>query len=190
MATRKATRPGPQARKPSQRQTQDRTARQVSAIVGGVLVGVAALWFIWLFARQVNPSLSVFTFPLPGVLTNNTSTQSTEVLAAAGITLSSPSQNQPPLVAQQQALLLANQLQPQVAASAGGVNEEYTLVSYTSTNPSVPSLRDVAAWMVHYSQVKEPGADTGADPHASTTHHDFYIFLDAKSGEELLAIWL
>lgn len=189
MATRKTARPEAVARKSPRKRPPDSAMRQFSAITGAVLVGMALLWFVWLLVRQLSPGLVSITFPLPNVMMNSASGQS-DPLAAAGITLSSPAQGQEPLLTERQALLLANQIEPGVAGRAGGVDAQYTLFSYHSANSSYPDFHNVPIWLIHYTQISEPPPNTSADPHASTTHHDFYVFLDANSGRELLAIWL
>ncbi len=158
--------------------------RRFSAGLGIVLVGLALLWSGWLYLHQTNPTLPFLSFgstatPVPG-----------DPLAAAGITLSTPAPGQEPQLTRAQALLLVNQKEPEVAGRAGSVNAQYTLFSYKSANASQPAFDAVPAWMVHYTQINEPPPDTSADSHASPAHHDFYVFLDATSGKELLAIWL
>jgi hypothetical protein len=44
--------------------------------------------------------------------------------------------------------------------------------------------------MVLYQQIPQQPADLSADPSQSLPkHHDLYVFLDANTGKELLAIW-
>jgi len=157
-------------------------SRRFSAVAGGALILVASLGFLWLFLHQFSPSLVSFTFPHP---TNAPA----DPLVAAGITLSDPAQGQEPSLTRQQALLLVNQMEPEAAAHNGGVTASYTLFSYRGNN-SAASFHDVPAWLVHYTKVSGPSPDTSADPHAASARHDLYVFLDAKSGKELLAIWL
>ncbi|HLI69994.1 MAG TPA: hypothetical protein VKV19_09590 [Ktedonobacteraceae bacterium] len=179
-------------RKFLRREPGDSALRRFSALVGIALIGVAVLWFIWLLVRQVNTAVPMpaTTLPLPHVLPQSSPTAQDNPLASAGITLSSPGGSQTPRLTQQQAILLADQMQPEVAAHAGKVEALYTLFSYRGSNPDVASFQNDPVWLVHYSNVSEPPAATSADPHASSTHHDFYVFLDANSGRELLAIWL
>jgi hypothetical protein len=108
---------------------------------------------------------------------------------AAGITLSAPTQGQEPLLTRQQAILLVDEMEPEAAVQASGATASYTLFSYKGSN-SAASFHNVPAWLVHYTGISEPPPDTSSDPHASNTHHDLYVFLDANSGKELLAIWL
>jgi hypothetical protein len=193
MAVRKTSRSeGTTTRNSLRKRTTDRTTRQFSAIVGSALIGVALLWFIWLLVRQLSPAMVSISFPLPipGAPSQPTANPPADPLAAAGITLSAPAQGQEPLLTRQQALLLTTALEPQIAAQAGGSDARYTLFSYRGSNSAAVSYHDVAAWLVRYTGISEPQPDTAADPHAADTHHDFYVFLDANSGRELLAIWL
>ena len=193
MAARKTSRPAQTARRSKvsrKESTPDRASRQFSAIVGVALIGVAALWFIWLVMRQVNPGIVSLNFPFPNLLPPRSANTPSDPLAAAGITLSAPLQGQEPGLTQAQALLLAAQIEPQVAVKATEVSARYTLFSYQGSAPGAPSFRNAPVWLIHYSGIAEPHPDTGADPHATSARHDFYVFLDARSGSELLAIWL
>jgi hypothetical protein len=193
MAARKSSRPAQtarQSRAARKESTSDPASRQFSAIVGVALIGVAALWFIWLVVRQVNPGIVSLSFPFPNLVPPRSANTPVDPLAAAGITLSAPLQGQEPGLTQQQALLLAAQIEPQVAAKAADVSARYTLFSYQGTAPGAPSFHNIPVWLIHYSGIAEPHPDTGADPHATGAQHDFYVFLDANSGRELLAIWL
>lgn len=160
------------------------TTRRLSALLGVVLVVLALFAFIWLYVHQAHPNLTFFLPASPA-----TSTAS-DPLAAAGITLSAPAQGQTPQLTRQQALVLVNQLEPEIAAQAGTVNAQYTLFSYTNANTSQPVFQAMPVWLIHYAHVSEPRPDTNADSHASRAQHDFYVFLDANSGRVLLAIWL
>jgi hypothetical protein len=163
--------------------------RQISAIGGAILVGVALLWFLWFYVRQANPALATFTWPILNA--HNTAVSTPDPLLAAGITVVSASQSQQPLIGRQQALLLADQMQPGVAAKAGGVSLDYVLCSYHNPNPtSIVTFQNTLAWVIHYTKVSEPNPDTSADPKASANQHDVYVFLDANSGKELLTIWV
>jgi hypothetical protein len=168
----------------------DSILRQFSAIVGIVLIGIALLWFVWLLARQFNPVGISLKLPLPNIMPQQSSNAPADPLVAAGITLSSPAQGQEPLLSQQQALLLAAQIEAPIAARAKGVDSSYTLFSYQGNNAAGTSFHNVPVWLIHYSGVSAPPPDTAADPRASSASHDFYLFLDANSGRELLAIWL
>lgn len=188
MAVRKTSRPSVTgARGKARKHQPDSAMRQVSAIVGAALIGAALLWFAWMLVRQLNPGAASITFPFSGPMAQNSTQAPADPLVAAGITLTTPGQEQTPRLSKQQALLLAGQIESQVAERASGVSVEYILLSYTAHNSN---FHDVPAWLVHYTGVVEPGADANADPHATNTPHDLYVFLDAQSGQELLAIWL
>lgn len=190
MAARKTSRPVRAARQSRPMRGKRRAdARQLSAIVGVALIGVAVLWFTWLLVRQASPGIVSLNFPFPNLLPRSTNAP-VDPLAAAGITLSAPPQGQEPGLTQQQAVLLADQVEPQMAAKATEIKAQYTLFSYQGSGSGAASFQDVPAWLIHYSGISEPPPDTGADPHATGAKHDFYVFLDANSGRELLAIWL
>lgn len=181
MAIRK---PSQASRRLSTRRTVPKApSRRFSALIGVSLIVLALLWFAWLYLHQINPGLSFLTFS-----TQAQPSATSDPLAAAGITLTTPAQGSQPRLTRQQALLLTNQIEPTIAARAGAVDAQYTLFSYTRAN--TPSFHDTPVWLVHYSQVTEPHPDTTVDSHALRTHHDFYVFLDANSGRELLSIWL
>jgi hypothetical protein len=167
------------------------TSRRLSAIAGGILIGVAALWFLWLLARQVNPGMSSLRLPFPNPQPTHSTSVPADPLAVAGITLSPPPQGQQPGLTQQQALLVAGQVEPQMTAKASGFTARYTLFSYQAGGtPTSAGFHDVPVWVIHYRGISEPPPDVAADPHATGTSHDFYVFLDASSGRELLALWL
>lgn len=192
MAARKPSRPTQatrQSRSGRGRRGPDAVSRQFSAIIGVALIGAAALWFIWLLVRQVNPGMVSLNFPFSNLLPPHQASAPVDPLAAAGITLSAPSQGQEPGLTRQQAILLANQMEPQASAKAAGVSAQYTLFSYQSAGNGA-SFHNVPVWLIHYTGISEPGPDTAADPHATGAKHDLYVFLDASSGSELLAIWL
>jgi hypothetical protein len=174
-------------RTPIRKQLGDLPLRRYSALVGGSLIVLALLWFAWLLVRQLNPAVNSINFPFTS---SSTSSAPSDPLAAAGVTLTLPAQGQEPPLTKQQALLLASQLEPAVTARSGGIDAQYTLFSYSSSGSSQTNFHNVPVWLIHYSKVTEPHPDTSADPQASSGNHDFYVFLDAKSGQELLTIWL
>jgi hypothetical protein len=163
--------------------------RRISALLGGLLICAAFLWFGWLVLRQHNPGLATIRFPFPGLQAQPTSQATVDPLAAAGVTLSTPAQGQASLLNEQQALLLAGQMEPQAAAQAGNVSAKYVLFSYKGSSSSTPRMNNVFAWLVEYNNVAEAAPDKASDPHASSITHDCYLFLDANSGQELLALW-
>ena len=164
-------------------------SRQSSKIVGIILLVVAAVWLGWLvFYRGAPAGISILSFP--GLPPLNTPIGQPSPLVAAGITLGRPSQL--PALNQQQALLIASQLEPDAAANAKKTSSEYVLLNYTSTSTSSShsSLRNVPVWLIQYQQIPLASADPAVDPNApANATHDLYVFLDANSGKELLAIW-
>lgn len=161
-------------------------SRRFSALAGGLLILAAALWFLWLLMRQMSPGMVSFHFPFPNPLPARSANVPVDPLAAAGVTLAAPLQGQEPGLTQQQAVLVAGQVEPQAATRATEVDARYALFSYQG---SASGFHNVPVWVIHYRQVAEPRPDTAADPGAAGAKHDFYVFLEASSGRELLAIW-
>lgn len=196
MAERRTSRPAPTVSRSKGARRQNLFRRQFSAFAGGALIALALFWFVWLLLRQVSQTMNPGVFPLTGSSVQHASSTPSisptagDPLAEARITLTSPAAGQVPTITQQQALFLAGQVDPAASANAGSVTEQYTLFSYTSADTAQESFHDVPVWLVHYSDIAEPHPDASADPHATTESHDFYIFLNAHSGQELLAIWL
>src|SRR5438034_8610012 len=162
--------------------------RVTSGVVGGMLLGLAGLWLAWLLLHQFVGN----TIPAPPIIgafpTSPTESQIAP-LTAEGITLSHPSQT--PTLSQQQALLLASQLEPGAASKSRTTSARYVLLNYPvkSTPAAHPNYHDVPTWMILYQRIPLEPADASVDPtplpHSS---YDFYVFLDANSGKELLAI--
>lgn len=188
MAARKPR--GAAPRKSTRKREPDALLRRLSALAGGVLICAALLWFGWLLARQHNPGLAEIRFPFSGAQTQQTAQPTVDPLLAAGITLSTPAPGQAASLNREQALLLADQMEPQAAAHASSVSAEYVLFNYKGSSSTTAALHDVPAWLIHYSKVSGAAPDTAADPHATKVPHDCYIFLDASSGQELLALWV
>jgi hypothetical protein len=162
--------------------------RNGSALLGGLLICAALAWFGWLLLRQHSPGLS-FNFPFTGFSNQPTAQATADPLVSAGITLGTPAAGQTSALSREQALLLANQMEPQAAAHASHIDAAYVLLTYKGKASTLTSLQEAPAWLVHYTHVASAGPDTAADPHASNTSHDCYIFLDANNGKELFAIW-
>ncbi len=167
-ASRKAT------RKPS---------RVVSGIIGGVLIGLAGAWVIWLLLHQFGTNI-----PLPPGLPpapDNTAVSQISPLAAEGITIAPASQA--PALGQQQALLIAQQLEPDAASAAKQTTAQYVLVTYptTSTPAAHPNLHDTPAWLIEYHNVPLAPGDSSASGQST---YNLYVFLDASSGKELVVV--
>lgn len=164
--------------------------RQLSKIVGVILLGVAALWFGWLVLHRGVPA-GISILPVTGLGSNNTPIGQVSPLVAAGITLGRPSQT--PALNQQQALLIASQLEPDAATNAKKTSAQYVLLNYAGAATSTPqtTLNNVPTWMVLYQQIPLPPTDPSVDPNSpSHSTHDLYVFLNANNGKELLAIWV
>jgi|GEM_PF-3796989 len=103
-------------------------SRVVSGIIGGVLIGLAGVWVIWLLLHQFGTNI-----PLPPGLPAQNPTPVSQIspLVAEGITLAPASQS--PALSQKQALLIASQLEPDAAATAGQITAQYLLVTYPNT---------------------------------------------------------
>ena len=175
--------------KTSRRNSSNLWSRQSSKIAGVILLIVAALWLGWIvIPRGVPVGISILSFP--GLPPLNTPIGQPSPLLAAGITLGRPSQT--PALNQQQALLIASQLEPDAATNAKKTSSEYVLLNYNSTSASAShtTLRNVPVWLVQYQQIPLAPTDPSVDPNAPAhATHDLYVFLDANSGKELLAIW-
>jgi hypothetical protein len=110
-------------------------------------------------------------------------------LTAAGISLGTP--DSAPALTQQQALLMAGELEPDAAANAQKASASYVLLNYAGTGTATPqqAITNQPAWMVLYQQIPQESADPSADPsQALPRFYNLYVFLDANSGKELLEI--
>ena len=145
---------------------------RVSAIVGCVLLGIAGVGLAWMFfGQQVGIGPSVHWLQ-PETTENSGVEQQLPVLLAHGITLTHPTENA--ALNQQEALLLANQREPD-ASNAKKVVARYALVDATSNQVK---LKNRAVWVVWYQNI---ASFTGST-------HDLYVVLDANSGTELFAL--
>lgn len=170
------------SRKTTKKREPQPLSHLLSGLVGGVLLGIAVIWIGVLVLQRVG--VSVPAFPTIAGIGFGSSSQAPETqitpLVAEGITLGSTS-GTPPLN-QQQALLLASELEPDAASHAKVTGAKYVLLNYPDmSTPAVhPNFKDVPVWMISYQQV----------PQQSTTQatYDLYVFLDASSGKELLAV--
>ena len=104
--------------------------RITSGVVGGILLGLAGLWLAWLLLHQFAGN-TIPAPPAPPIIsafpTSPTDSQIAS-LTAEGITLGHPSQT--PALNQQQALLLASQLEPGAASKSKTAGAHYVLLSY------------------------------------------------------------
>jgi hypothetical protein len=112
-------------------------------------------------------------------------------LLVAGITLGRPTR--PPALNQQQALLIASELEPDAATHAESTSTQYVLLNYINRNTPAthPDLNNYPAWMILYQNIPLAPNDPSLDPTPfPQSHHDLYVFLDANTGKELLATWV
>ncbi len=165
-------------------------SKRISGIVGAVLLGLGCLWLGWLLLGQHNNNTSgSFVWPLVG--TNATPTNAPiPQLVAAGISLSSAGQS--PALSQQQAMTIANQLEPDAASNAKSTSVKYVLLNYVATGTAThASVNNVPVWMVLYQRIPIAPNNASVDPVPSTrSYHDLYVFVDANSGKEVLSVWL
>lgn len=165
------------------RKAAGKPSRAVSGIIGGVLIGLAGAWAIWLLLHQFSTSI-----PLPPGLPpaqNATPVSQISPLAAEGITLAPASQS--PALPRQEALLIAQQLEPDAATSAKQTTAQYVLVTYPAASnlAAHPSLHDTPAWLIEYHSVPLAPGDSSASGRST---YDLYVFLDASSGKELVVV--
>src|SRR5215469_3978332 len=167
---------------------------RIGRAVGGALMVFACLWLgsLLLFRLGLIGGTAGLSFlPLPARGPTVPPTATVSPLTAAGISLGRP--RQAPALTQQQALLIAGQLEPDAATQAARTSAQYVLLSYAGTqNSTAHAGRSlVAAWMVVYQQIPLAPGDPSADPAPlPQTQHELYVFLDANRGIELLAVWV
>ena len=174
---------------PEEQPTTSRS-RLISGIAGAILLAVGVAWLAWLLTHQ-NARPAVTLFLTPGLAPTHPPTAQVSPLLAAGITLGKPSQ--PSALNQQQALLIASELEPDAAVNAKNTTTQYVLLNYTnkSTPAAHPDLANYPAWMILYQNIPLQPGDASVDSTPfPQSHHDLYVFLDANSGKELLVIWV
>ena len=165
-------------------------SKRISGIAGAVLLCLGCLWLGWLLLGQHNnSSAGSFVWPLAGVNTTPTDAPIPQ-LVAAGISLSHAGQSA--TLSQQQAVTIANQLEPEAAANAKSTNVKYVLLNYVATGGSThANVNNVPVWMVLYQRIPIAPNNASVDPVPSTrSYHDLYVFVDANSGKEVLSVWL
>jgi hypothetical protein len=108
---------------------------------------------------------------------------------AEGITLGHPSHTA--ALSQQQALLIAGELEPDAATKAKSTSASYVLLNYPVGKAAAhANLTDVPVWMIVYQKIPRQPADASVEPTPlPLSYQNLYVFLDADSGKELLAIW-
>jgi hypothetical protein len=156
------------------------------------LLVVALIWALWLaFHPALRPNLS--SLPLVGKLAPTAPAQSQiPALMAEGITLGYPSHpSHTAALSQQQALLIAGELEPDAATKAKSTSASYVLLNYPVGKAAAhANLTDVPVWMIVYQKIPRQPADASVEPTPlPLSYQNLYVFLDADSGKELLAIW-
>ena len=162
--------------------------RVISGVVGAVLLALAGILLVWQLLHQfAGPAIPAP--PIIGAVPNNSAEPQITALSAEGITLGHPDKT--PVLSQQQALLLAGQLEPNAMSKAKVTSAQYVLLNYPSKNTSAThtDFINAPAWMILYRGIPLQPADASVDP-APSTHpsYDLYVFLDANSGKELLTV--
>ncbi|HLX58082.1 MAG TPA: hypothetical protein VKR83_13760 [Ktedonobacteraceae bacterium] len=167
----------------------DGRSRKITGIIGAVLIIGAACWLGWLLLRQFTGIAGISISPLSATGATLSPTVALTPLAAAGISLGHPTLT--PALNQQQALLLAGELEPVAAAQAKKTSSEYVSLTYADRSNARSDLTNIPAWLIIYRQIPIPANDPSVDPASSQqTHQDLYVFLDANNGKELLAIMI
>ena len=169
------------------RKQQPSQSRFVTSIIGGALLVFCFAWLGWLMFHPQIGAASALPVTLPRLAPHAVPTVAQiPPLLAQGITLSYTDQK--PSLSQQQAVLLANQLEPDAASKAKNVTALYALLNYpvTKTSAAHPAFNNVPIWLIEYQQIPLSPTDPAALTHGS---HALYVFLDAHSGKELLVLW-
>ena len=176
-----------QARMSTER-TPGRQPRLATGIVGGILLGLAGIWLVWLLLHQLGgPALP--RLPISSLAPTSAPAIQITPLAAEGITLGHTDQT--PALNKQQALLIASHLEPDAANKSKSTSAQYVLLNYPNKSTPVAhaDLNGVPTWMVLYQKIPLERADTSVDPTPSpNAYYDLYVFLDANSGKELLVV--
>jgi hypothetical protein len=135
----------------------------ITAIVGVGLLVVALIWGLWLaFHPALRPNLS--SLPLVGKLAPTAPAQSQiPALMAEGITLGHPSHTA--ALSQQQALLIAGELESDAATKAKSTSASYVLLNYPVGKAAAhANLTGVPVWMIVYQKIPRQPADASVEP--------------------------
>ncbi len=164
-------------------------SKRISGIVGAVLLGLGCLWLGWLLLGQHNNTSGAFIWPVTGANATPSDIQVPQ-LVAEGIRLSSAGQSS--TLTQQQAMTIANQLEPEAANDAKSTNAKYVSLTYAPIGTTThTALNNVPVWLVLYQHIPIEPNNASVDPVPSTrSYHDLYVFVDANSGKEVLSVWL
>jgi hypothetical protein len=174
------------AHRSPRRSVREVATRQGTAIIGGLLIILACAALVWLLlshfsAARLSPSAQSLTAsptPAAGVLPNNTPVVQIASLAAEGITLKQATHAA--ALSRQEALLIASQLEPNAASQAKSASAQYLLLDYAGSNSTAvrSSMQNEPSWMIEYQQI----------PSSTQTPYDLFVFIDANTGKELIAV--
>ncbi len=165
-------------------------SKRVSGVVGAVLLGLGCLWLGWLLLGQHNTSGSgSFVWPIVGANVAPTDAPVPQLVAAG---ISTGPANGSAALNQQQAMAIANGLEPDASANARTSNAKYVLLNYVPTGSSSHgAVTNTPVWMILYQHIPVTPNSASVDPVPSTrTYHDLYVFIDANSGKEVLTVWI
>lgn len=178
------------SRQVSENAKKSKRSRRISGIIGAILLALALVWLLWLVINRLGGGTGITLLPIPGLPQATPTVGQIPPLTSAGISLGTPSS--PPALSEQQALLIAGQLEPDAATKAQKTSARYVLLNFGGAGGATMqhAITNEPAWMVLYQQVPQGPADSSADPsQALPQQQDLYVFLDANNGKELLAIW-
>jgi len=168
--------------------TPGKQPRLATGIVGGILLGLAGIWLVWLLLHQLGgPALP--RLPISSLAPTSAPAILITPLAAEGITLGHTDQT--PALNKQQALLIASQLEPDAANKSKSTSAQYVLLNYPNkrTPAAHADLNGVPTWMVLYQKIPREPNDASVDPTPfPNSYYDLYVFLDANNGKELLVV--
>jgi hypothetical protein len=156
-----------------------------SKIVLGLIIGLAlfSLWQVF-FVPYHNVSLLSFRQERA-----NTELQ-IPALQNRGVSLGYATQV--PMISQAQAIVLANQLEPTAAVNAKKIAGRYILLNYTANSETTPTrFTNQSAWCIWYQSVPLQVDNTAVDGTSSSpVQQDIYVFLDDRTGRELVVFWV
>ena len=158
----------------------------IGKIVLGFMIGllVFTMWQLFFVPHTNGPLLSF-------AQQNPEPEAQIPALQQAGVNLGHATQLSE--MSQQQAILLANQLEPLAASGAQHVDSRYILLNYPANGGPTDQQRflNVPAWLIWYQHVPVQANDPAVDP-APLSHpqQDVYVFIDDHTGRELLALWV
>lgn len=164
-----------------------KTRTKLLLVLAGLALGFV-LFTLWQFVFIPRANAPFWSY-IPG--SSDSIGTPIAALQNTGVSLM-PGPEQSAEMSQRQALLLANQLEPDEASKAQHIYSQYVLVSYVPSNGSTgsQSLVNVPAWLIWYQHIPLQANDPAVDPTPlAQTQQDLYVFIDDHTGRELLALW-